>query len=202
MGFTLVELLISIAIIGVVTSIVLVKYGTFDSTVLLKGLAYEIALTLREAQVRSVSVARNAGGTDTGNFDFPFGVTFSAEEGKNKQYTSFRYGHATDYPVYDVGEVGAVAEDIRTFPIGRTMLVKDICVTDENEDEYCAADGVERLDVSFRRPKFRGLFSTSGYTGDDTLIRSAKIIVGASGGINDFVVEVSSLGQISVYKKP
>lgn len=60
-GFTLVELLISIAIITVITAIVVVRYRQFDSTVLLKGAAYEIALALREAQIQSVSAVRDVG---------------------------------------------------------------------------------------------------------------------------------------------
>lgn len=195
-GFTLVELLISIAIIGVVTSIVLVKYGTFDSTVLLKGLAYEIALTLREAQVRSVSVARNAGGIDSGNFDDPFGVTFSLAN--PKEYVTFRYtGNDSEaIPAYVSG--GLDTPNIRAFPIGRTMLIKDLCIY-EGATKTC---GVEQLDTSFRRPKFKGLIhAVKGPTEYDTTVTSAKIIVGASGGINDFAVEVSSLGQISVYKE-
>lgn len=193
MGFTLVELLISIAIVGIVTSIVLVKYGSFDSTVLLKSLAYEIALTLREAQVRSVSVSRSAN-----SFDYPYGVTFSvATPQEKKRYISFRYKNATAHPVYDVGEASPVAEDIRTFPISRTMEVQDLCVT-IGGTENC---DIDRLDVSFRRPKFKGLFYAEGYAGNQEDIQSAKIEVGSATGFLSFIVEVTSLGQISVYKK-
>lgn len=194
MGFTLVELLISIAIVGIVTSIVLVKYGSFDSTVLLKSLAYEIALTLREAQVRSVSVSRSAN-----SFDYPYGVTFSvATPQEKKRYISFRYKNATEHPVYDVGEASPVAEDIRTFPISRTMEVQDLCVT-IGGTENC---DIDRLDVSFRRPKFKGLFhAVEGPTEYTDTVTSAKIEVGSATGFLSFIVEVTSLGQISVYKK-
>jgi prepilin-type N-terminal cleavage/methylation domain-containing protein len=197
MGFTLVELLISIAIIGVVTSIVLVKYGSFDSTVLLKGLAYEMALTLREAQVRSVSVARNAGGTETGNFDYPFGVTFSLSN--PKQYVLFRYedGGQTAYPEYGV----PAAKDLRVFPISRTMRITELCVYGTALADPC---DVAQLDVSFKRPKFKGLFHALSGGGVEytTTIDRATVQVGSEGGFNQFIVEVTSLGQISVYKAP
>lgn len=205
MGFTLVELLISIAIVGIVTSLVLVKYGSFDSTVLLKSLAYEIALTLREAQVRSVSVSRSE--VDQ-SFDQPFGVTFSLDS--SKQYTTFRYANAeTDptkpfyYPRYDTSNG---AQDIRTFIIPRTMQITDLCITEGNGNELCLSDfptAFDRLDVSFRRPKFKGLFFAEGYeVGNQEDIQGAKIEVGSATGFLSFIVEVTSLGQISVYKAP
>ncbi len=95
-GFTLTELLISCAIIALVSTIVLVKYGSFDSTVLLKSAAYEIALTLREAQVRSVSVSGEGG-----EFSYPYGVTFTPEQ---KVYRAFRFEDPLEYPYFDISE--------------------------------------------------------------------------------------------------
>jgi prepilin-type N-terminal cleavage/methylation domain-containing protein len=197
-GFTLVELLISIAIIGVVSSIVLVKYSSFDSTVLLKGLAYEIALSLREAQVRSVSVSGVEGTSGDKVFDYPFGVTFSLVTTQDqKKYTSFRFNDAalTSYPKYGIAE----SEDIQVFTIDRTMYISQLCITRVTED--C---DIQQLDVSFRRPKFVGLFhavSTGGASEYDTDITSAKIKVTGAGAVNTFVVTITSLGQISVSKE-
>ena len=70
-GFTLIELLISIGVLGILTAIVLVRHGAFESTTLLKSAAYDLALNLRDAQVRSVSASK-AGGS----FAVPFGVSF------------------------------------------------------------------------------------------------------------------------------
>ena len=119
-GFTLVELLISIAIIGMITALVLVKYGSFSSTTLLKSTAYEIALTLREAQVKSVSVL----GSDP-NFDYPYGVTFSPN---SKTYTAFIYKD-TDLdavPQYDKGSASPKATDIQTFRLDHSMTIDDV----------------------------------------------------------------------------
>jgi prepilin-type N-terminal cleavage/methylation domain-containing protein len=185
-GFTLVELLVSIGIIGIVSSIVLVKYNTFDSTVLLKSLAYEIALSLREAQVRSVSVS----GT-SGEFDYPFGISFSL----GKQYVSFLHTGTDEYPVYG----GVDTTDLRTFSIDRTMEIIALCI-DVGSGEVCNA-GIERLDVSFRRPKFTGLFHAEGSGESSSDIESATIKVGSATPGNVFAVKVTNLGQISVYKE-
>lgn len=49
-GFTLVEMLVVIAIIGVIMTIVMTSQSTFNKTLILKNTAYDIALTLRGAQ--------------------------------------------------------------------------------------------------------------------------------------------------------
>ncbi|HEU4677300.1 MAG TPA: prepilin-type N-terminal cleavage/methylation domain-containing protein [Candidatus Paceibacterota bacterium] len=190
-GFTLVELLVSVAIIGIVTSIVLVKYNSFDSNVLLKSAAYEMALNLREAQVRSVSVARN----ET-SFDYPFGVSVPV----GKTYQSFRYlvtdeGDPSykEFPVY-----GEDTEDIRTFFLDRSMVVGDLCI-DQNGTETC---GLSRLDISFRRPKFKGLFHVDGFTQvEDASIDSGTVKLTSATPGSVYAVKVTNLGQISVYKE-
>ncbi len=178
-GFTLVELLISIAIIGIVTSIALVKYATFDSTVLLKAAVYEIALGLREAQVKSVSVAKNGE-----SFDYPYGMTFTPE---SLNYTAFRYRSSTEYPKYklDDGSSDSNAEEIRTFVIGRTMVIKAVCVT-VSGTETCYTDGSARLDISFRRPEFKALFYATDGSGQITGVESAKIKVSSPKGSKVF----------------
>lgn len=195
-GFTLIELLICCAIITIVSAVVLVKYKAFDSTVLLKGTAYDIALTLREAQVKSVSVLRN----DT-NFDYPYGVTFDvASPAEQKLYRIFQYKSATISPKYDGT---SLAEDIQEFTIGRTMRVREVCVTDPPATEVCSPTHLQRLDVSFRRPEFNAIFYAQGYTaGSQEDIESARIKVDSTGGTaGAFVVTITKFGQISVSKE-
>lgn len=188
-GFTLVELLISVAVIGIVTSIALVKYGTFDSTILLKSAAYEIALGLREAQVRSVSVVKNGA-----SFDYPYGMTFSLGLATS---SAFQYKSPTAYPSYDGT---SLVDVVRVFTIGRSMTIHEICVT-VSGTETCHSTGSFRLDISFRRPEFKALFyATDGTTPLSTTIESAKIKLKSSKGNKIFGVDVSSLGQISVKK--
>ncbi|MCF7815737.1 MAG: prepilin-type N-terminal cleavage/methylation domain-containing protein [Candidatus Pacebacteria bacterium] len=189
-GFTLVELLVSIAIIGIVTSIVLLKYNTFDSTVLLKGVAYEIALTLRDAQVKSISAI----GT-SGEFSYPYGVTFNTGS-DSKRYTVFRYESTTygDDPYYS-----SPAVDVLTTIIDRSMHVSEICIYGTPLGDPCSVD---RLDVSFRRPEFNSIFYADATGGPFTDIVRAEIKVNSVGNpLNVFVVEVSQFGQISIYKQ-
>lgn len=214
-GFTIVELSVSIAIITLITTVVFVRYSIFDSTVLLKSVAYDIALTLREAQVKSISAQRASGGSTS--FDFPFGVSFKPS---NKNYTVFQYASSAPnaHPRYDfdIQYSGATDADpdpvggdpldyaslIQTQTIGRTMLVTDVCIIESNV-ETCSAGGVQRLDIGFRRPEYKGLFyaMTTGGPRSTSTVTSAKIKVGSTNGTGVFIVEVSGLGQISVKRQ-
>ena len=203
-GFTLIELLISVAIIGIITMIVLIKYSSFDSTTLLKGAAYEMALALREAQVKSVSVVRSSTDSDNdatyGKFDYPFGVSFTPglKTYKIFQFTDIASLGEGDHPFY-----GSIDEDFPAVDIGQTTLersleISDICFM-ESSTWYCHGDdpGITRLDISFRRPEFTALFHVEGYAGDEADITRVQIKVSSDSDAT-FVVEVSRLGQITV----
>jgi len=191
-GFTLIELLISAAIISIISAIVIVRFNTFDSTVLLKSLAYEVAASIRQAQVYSVSVL-NTGG----NFSFPYGMTFSPE---SKTYTFFRYDDSSNTsvrPKYDAAEVNPHASDVNVFTIGRSMQIVDVCMVVGGVDD-CT---ISRLDISFRRPEFKALFYAAGFAGDQKDITSGKIKLQSTNGGNIWIVEVGYFGQISVKKQ-
>lgn len=197
-GFTLIELLISFLIITIISTIVLLKHRSFNSSVLLKNTAYEIALNLRDAQVKSVSAARSGDGIES--FNFPYGVTFDVSSPvEQKQYRVFRYKSATAGPYYDISESDPdVAEVIQTFTIGRTMRVKELCYTYASLPDKC---DLTRLDISFRRPEFKSIFY--GVIVDDFVATSS--VTGVKIKVNSlnntaqfFMVEVNQFGQISV----
>ena len=194
-GFTLVELLISISIIGIVTSMVLVKYSSFDSTVLLKGVAYEIGITLREVQVKALSHSRN--GTTIESFNYPYGVSFTP---LSKTYSIFRYATtSTRTPRFVDATYPSYPVSVQTFSIDRSMQVLDVCVTVSGIEDCTTPT---RLDISFRRPEFTSLFYVDGF-GVQPFVESAKIKVNSTtGGAGVFWIVVNLFGQISVSKEP
>lgn len=194
-GFTLIELLISIAIIGILTSIVVVRYGSFESTTILKGAAYEIGLNLREAQVRSVSAANV-----DGEFDLPFGISFdiSSGSGDPKMYQLFfndkdvlNGEDENNDPENFPPSYNGAGEGVLEFTIGNSIQIHQLCIDDGSPPETC----FDRLDISFKRPEYRPYF----YTDDGTVhTGDAKIRVKSTRGDQIFTVTVSQLGQINV----
>lgn len=180
-GFTLVEMLVSVAIIAVISIVSAFEFSRFDSGVLLKSLAYEIAVSLREAQTYSVSVIGQAG-----DFDNPYGMSFTPN---SKQYMFFIDTDGDDPPEYD-----GVSERLNMFTIGRNMIVSDTCVVDTVGVETC---GITPLDISFKRPELKALISAPGFSGTTT---AARVKVSGGESLTDtWVIEITPFGQISVF---
>ena len=191
-GFTLIELLISAAIITVISAIVLVRFTSFDGTVLVKSLAYEVAAGVREAQIYSVSVV-NASASDP-NFRYPYGVTFTPDA---TSYTLFRFNNASTAvtPYYDTN-----ALPLKVIAFNGSMKITDVCITDSVGDKCFrqVSGGITRLDISFRRPEFGALFNAPGSSG---AISEGRIkICSTRSTANVWIVKVTLLGQITVYK--
>ena len=132
-GFSLIELLVTLAIATLVVSAVLVRFEAFDSVVVLKSIAYEIALTLREAQVYAVS----ATGDTSGVFQSPYGVYFAAATPQDYTFFEDTNGNLT----YDGGD-----SVIEVFTMNERYEISDLCT-----DSTC---GRSTVSVVFERPEF------------------------------------------------
>lgn len=141
-GFTLLEVLVSTAIIGLVTALVMVRYGVFNSAVLLKNQAFEIALDLREAQVFAIA-ARGS----TGEFQEEYGIHFNTAS--PQQYIFFQdNGDVPDPPQFDAAEQIGPARTLDS-----RFRIRTICVNTTSVSGSCSQTA-NRLDVSFARPDF------------------------------------------------
>lgn len=73
-AFTLIEVMISVAIVSVIAAVVLFNYSTFSDNLSLSAAAQEVVLDIRRAQTYGLSVKEaTAGG---GQFDSAYGVRF------------------------------------------------------------------------------------------------------------------------------
>lgn len=145
-GFSLLEMVMVLAIFGIITSIVAFNYGKFNNQITLTNLSYEIAMQIREAQALGFGVRGN-----NNNFEGSFGVNFV--KGLNT-FTTF----VDSVPL--VGTANGICSDCTTCVSGsiecqkiislpRQMTVWDIR-TGATESTVNTTTGL--LNISFKRP--------------------------------------------------
>lgn len=165
------EVLISVAILVILTTVILVRYQDFDSTVLLNSLAYDVALSLREAQVLGVSVR-----SDSGSFDVAYGMHFTTDT----PTTYLLFSDQNENGRYTAGE------EVSTYTIGQDNAIVSLCA-----DGDCT---LTTLDVMFLRPEPDAIIYTEPDAGG---VGSVEVVVGAASG-ETRTVTTWTTGQISV----
>ncbi len=196
-GFTLIELMVVLAIVAVVTSIVLNNQSSFNKTLVLANTAYDIALTLRSAQTyglgsRGVGAAANVG----------YGVHFV--RGSADSFTFFAdtaggvscAGATPDCKpgdhVYTEGDT-----TVQAYKLGNGMTVSDICAYSLGSWS-CASEGLTSLDIVFSRPNPDPFMSKDGSYSEDPAFRvtAACLVISSPQGSSQYV-SVGSSGQIN-----
>ncbi len=179
-GFTLIELIVVMAIFAVISIGVIANYSRYDSSMLLGSLAYDIALSVREAQVYGLSVKGYSS-----NFQVGYGIRFA----NSSTYTFFADTNANK--VYDSG----VDSIIDTYSVGGGHSITRYCTVDSLNQTKCSDDAspIHHLDVVFFRPDPDANISSD----KGSLYSSAKIVVASPSG-ETRTVTIQSTGQISV----
>jgi prepilin-type N-terminal cleavage/methylation domain-containing protein len=174
-AFTLIEVLVVMAIFATVTATVMSSYAKFGNKTLLKNLAYNIALTIREAQVSGLT-GRNLN-LNQGSYYTSHGVFFSAA-------TSFKsFIDSNNNNRMDNGE------DVEFFTISQGHRITRLCILDELNN----CNAVSELNISFKRPEPDAYI----YTNNSGPHARAAIEVKSPSGYTLYVF-IESSGQISV----
>jgi prepilin-type N-terminal cleavage/methylation domain-containing protein len=174
-GFGLIELLISISIMVIITSVILVRHSSFNSAVLLRGEAYELALSLREVQLSAVSAI----GTE-GDFRSLQGIYFDTRN--NGTYRTFKDADGDNR--YDANEeFGQQGFLDSRFVIGAIRA---------------GGTSVQELSVVFERPDYDArFFSTTG----ELAVQTVQIDVARRDATSEdevWTIEITATGQIAV----
>ncbi len=181
-GFTVIELLVSVSIFALINTVILAKYNQFNAGILLTDLAYEIALSVREAQVYGLGARETTPGS--ANFNASYGTHFTYAD--NKVFDLF----------YDLDGSGGYTDGelLENKRITQGNSIADLCVTDGAGGQSCASTGgLSRLDVIFTRPNPDAIINTnvnSNYT------RARITVTSPQGGTRTVLIERT--GQISV----
>ncbi len=131
-GLTLVEMVVTVAIFAIISTVVIARNAQFDDEVLLNNLAYDIALSVRQAQQYGINVRVSEGISDR-----PYGIYF-----EDQSTTYILFIDSDNDLTYDAPD-----EMLQTFTIGRGATVGDLC---DAESGNCNLDN---LTIVFRRPE-------------------------------------------------
>lgn len=160
-GFTIVELMVSIGIFALMTALLLAKYGTFNQGVLLTNLAYDVALSIRNAQSYGINVKGSKGlaGTISDTFDYSYGIYlnsgttagtyFSGPTGNSIPNTNIVFFMDKDRDgVYD--KTGNPDDEtISTYKIKRGSTISHVCI---NSLFTCSGTNYNNVSIVFTRP--------------------------------------------------
>ena len=202
-GFTLLEMLVSITIFTLLTSTLLVKNSQFKGNVAITNLAYQMALSLREAQSYGVNVkgVATAGGSPF-SYTTPYGIHFDT----TNTYLLFGDSHPAATGNAKSGNRVYTASDrlIRSYPLQVGNTIARFCVTRSSPAATTCSGvgGLTSLDVTFVRPQPDAVIregAASGYA--QTSADSAAIYVKNDKGVCKGV-SVTNVGQIGVIDSP
>lgn len=147
-GFSLVEVLVTLGVIGIVLAISVSKYGSFNNVVLLKNQAFAVALDIRQAQTYASSVRVDS--------------ALSAASGFNAAVLREEVGVALykNRPSYTIFVDQQQSSDVR-YNAGTDILLEEVMIDDRFElFEICTPNAtgercnLDRVDISFARPDF------------------------------------------------
>lgn len=134
----MIELMVTISIFVFMTALVLARYNSYNSGILLTNTAYDIALVIRQAQTYGVSVMTTSASSP--NFSYPYGVEFRM----NTSYFPLFIDTNSD-GVYDVVGDGSVT----TYHLQQNALISNICI---GNGSSCDSSSAGTVDITFKRP--------------------------------------------------
>lgn len=183
-GFTLVEMLVTTGIFVFFSILILVENNKFNDVILLRDLSYNVALSVREAQVYGLGVREFQSDQD---FDQGYGVNFNVTS-------------ATSYVLFIDSDnnglyAGLGADFLNQYSLSNRNRITDFCAT-RNSNTSCAAAGdIDELHITFLRPDPDAVIKVDNDAG--TLYDRAEIVLESPRG-DQLSVLVESTGQISV----
>ncbi len=179
-AFTLIELVIVLAIFSVMTVLLFANSNRFGADTALTNSVYDTMLSIRQAQTYSVAVHS----VDATSFRGAYGVHVDIDNPRRIILFADTSADGENYMVYNVdGDT-----IIRTDEIGKDLEISDLCGRGVDGNLLC---GKGSLDIAFIRPRPTAYMSTG-----ITKYTEARICF-SSGATNRQIVVLAS-GQITI----
>lgn len=182
-GFTLVELMVVAAIFATISAIVLFQNSKFNNVVILENLAYDVALSIREAQVYGLSVRQDA---ESGTFDYAYGVHFNVST--PSEYILF-------IDINENDRFDGSTEVLERFSLRKGFVISQYCADNGGAPRCSDTSGNEMtgLSVVYRRPDPEGLI----HDPEGTSYSRAEVTI-QSPDESERMITIYTSGQISV----
>ncbi len=204
-AFTLVELMVTISIFLILSSIVIFDYSSFRSQVSLQNLTDNIALSIRKAQSFAIGARRAVGQSVVSPFNNSYGIHFSTEgstpgslSGSRKSFLLFSVPSTSTKKSYSTSEVCGTTGNqcLELFDISHADMIESITAIG-------FGGTITSLDIVFTRPNPRAEFYVNKGTSAMSSVTSASIKVSNGLGSTDSkykfkTITVQNTGQISI----
>ena len=184
-GFTLIELIVVMAVATVVMTSVVIQQNVWNDRLAVNTQAYELVLMIRQAQIYALGVREDKAGTETDKFNIGYGVYFDTV---NTRYIYFadRNGNLR----YDSGEeIGS------PIIFTRGVTIKDVCGS--SMCIYTGGGSFRQANISFFRPNPGAIIKLLNNGGGNATNPPVTISLQSAGG-KVYSVTVRTNGQVSV----
>lgn len=191
-GFTLVELLVTVAIMMFVVGSLSISFSAFDSQSILRARTHEVARTVRLAQTYATSIRGTKDTTSGIMFARGYGVSFNKTPDADGVYEMRMFSYKGSQSVPRLDNDAGIIEYV-SIPKG--YIVDLLCIELPSGTQNC---NIEQLDISFKRPEFASYFyAKSGEVEYIDGVR-AYVHIRDSGRQHVGVIEVGRTGYVSV----
>lgn len=180
-GFTLVELLVTIMIFVIMTTILALRYGDFSKGIILTNLVYDVALAIRQAQSYGINVSDTTPDGRDADYSQSYGVHFNINE--PTKFILFR-DDGTLKNFYVAGSDTIIKE----YQIKNGNVLQKICY-DSTVNPTCGISGTAES-IVFARPSPSPIISRGN--------RQALYLRFAAPDGSTQSIMVRSSGQISI----
>jgi len=182
-GFTLVELVVVMGIATVIMTTLVIQQRSWNDRLSVSTQSYELALSIRQAQIYSLGVREYASGSGD-KFDLGYGVYFN--QGTLDRYIFF--ADANKNQKYDSGEA------VETNLLTRGVTINRVCGT-----SGCMPGGgpLNNVSISFFRPDTKANIALLNNGGNPVDNPPATIYLRSLNG-KEYSVKVESNGQVVI----
>lgn len=182
LGFTLVEMLVSISIFAIITAVVLIRNNEFNSGILFSNLVYEIALSIREMQTYGITVRAS----DAGTFQNGYGVYFDkVKDVTTNTYSFVQFTDIKPDATTPPNGLYTPSEKLFKFSLKPGNSIEEIKVC--NNSNACSS--VDDVAITYVRPEPDATIKSGGNTytrvgitirapGTDPIVRKCIVVTG------------------------